>query len=231
MKNTSDQFSLENYEKPEPIWSSVLRFLREAIIKGEIKPGDKLKESVIAAKLGISRAPVREALRILEVENFVDSFPQRGCFVKKLNHQEIDELFFVLNSLNSSATKYLSKNMETMHRQTMERVLLDLKAIRATNDMKKVIEVTNNFHDLIIYATNNSLLIKIYESFSLNRLKPIMLTSSMEKQDLAAIVEEPISIAEAILKSDVHKALKLMNQHMDNACKRVKKAALKNKGK
>ena len=77
MQSLFDNVSPELFAPPKPLWLKVLDFLRDAIVKGDIKPGEKLNEVLIASKLGVSRSPVREAIRVLESENFVETIAHR----------------------------------------------------------------------------------------------------------------------------------------------------------
>lgn len=210
-----------HFKKPEPLWSSVFHFLRDAIIRGDLKPGDKLKESVIALRLGISRAPVREALRILEVEHFVVSYPQRGFFVRQLTEKEIEECFFVLKTLLSSATRHLSENLHAENRKKLNQCLKKFKEIRGTTNVKLLTDVSSELHNFVIYSTNNSLLKKIYKSYFLYRMKPYMAAIKMDQQGLTQTIEERIDIVEAILRSDVELSYNLTNKNIDNVCNRV----------
>ena len=111
--------SFEKSEKvvitQELLCTKVFDFLRDAIIQGKLKPGEKLNVSDIANKLGVSRSPVREAIRILGALDFVESIPQRGAFVSNVTSEEIEDLYVVLKSLLASAAQLTAKRLNTQN--------------------------------------------------------------------------------------------------------------------
>lgn len=222
-----DNLDVTSFSPPKLLWIKVFEFLRSAIVRGDIKPGDKIKESVIAIKLGISRAPVREAIRILEAENFIETIPQKGSFVKQLTIEEGEELYIVLKALLASATQLTTMNLTLENRKELLSIVSDLKQAKGTKDVEVADRVSKHFHNFIIHASGNSLLTKIYESLLLHRERTFLLAVNMVPEDLAAIIEGPLTISEAILKYDAEEAERLMKEHMDNARLRMLRALSK----
>ena len=227
MRDSLDNIDFEAFSPPEPLWIKVFNFLRSAIVRGDIKPGDKIKESVIASKLGISRAPVREAIRTLEAENFIETIPQKGSFVKQFTIKEVEELHVVLKALLSSATQLTTMNLYAENREELLSIVNDLKQAKGTKDVEVVDTVSKRFHNFIINASGNSLLIKIHESLLLHRERTFLLAVKMIPEDLSAIIDGTLTISEAILKCDADEAERLMKEHMDNARLRMVRALSK----
>lgn len=227
MHDFLDSLDVTSFSPPKLLWIKVFDFLRSAIVRGDIKPGDKIKESVIASKLGISRAPVREAIRILEAENFIETIPQKGSFVKQFTVKEVEELYVVLKALLSSAIQLTTMNLCAENRKELLSIIHDLKQAKGNTDVEVVDTASKRFHNFIINASGNSLLIKIHESFLFHRERTFLLAVNMIPEDLSAIIEGSLTISEAILKCDTEEAERLMKEHMDNARLRMLRALSK----
>lgn len=208
----------------ELLCMKVFTFLRDAIIQEKIKPGEKLNVVSIASRLGVSRSPVREAIRMLEAHDFIESIPQKGAFVKQITYDEIQDLFIVLKSLLSTAAKFTAANLDAESRKELNTIVKELNKAKKTMENDSIIEVTRHFHNFVVGACGNRLLFKLHESILTYREKPYLLMKKMKKQDLMAILDEPLGISAAILKGDADGTERLMYAHMENAGARTIRA-------
>ena len=144
----------------------VLESLREQIINGTLQPQEKLIEAEIAQKFGLSRGPVREALRQLAVEGLVDYCPNKGCTVALLSPQDAYEVFFLRGSLEKLAIQKSNCRLSDYDLMIMEASIEEFrKAILAGNTMKAV-HADETFHQQIIRSAQLNRLTKMWELLS-----------------------------------------------------------------
>jgi DNA-binding GntR family transcriptional regulator len=214
MKDNLEGLNDSNFSLPDPIWVKVLDFLHGAILRGEIKPGDKLKENLIAAKLGVSRSPVREAIRALATQNLVEAIPQKGSFVKQVTAREMNELTDIMNAFMPLAVKLAASNMADENaREELRQVIHGLEAARKTANSERVVSAIMEFHRFVVLNSKNSLLWKIDKLLAPCMVKAHLVSEDMDKQDVNTIVNGILETAKAILGGKVERAEQLMIKH------------------
>ncbi len=122
----------------------VVTQLRQAIIEGKLAPGEHLPEDTIARQLGVSRSPVRDALRALEREGLVVGFPNRGSFVREFSPHDVDEIFSLRVAIESLAAEWAIEHLTEEDLREMER-LVDLQAQALAGDMACLNEINASF--------------------------------------------------------------------------------------
>jgi len=212
---------------PKPLWLRVLEFLKDAIVKGDIQPGEKLNEVRIASKLGVSRSPVREAIRVLESEAFVETIDRRGTFVKPLSVKEIEEIHTVLKYLQVAAIELAVKNMDPDIKKELTSMIAQMEERKHTTDVEELKNMSRQFHSFIVQASNNDLLIRINESLLVQQERVRLWGASTEPEDISAIMEEHLAISRAFLQEDAAETARLMEEHVHKARLRLMKAISK----
>ncbi len=145
-----------------PLSEKIAYTIRNNIIKGIIKPGERLVEPKLSEMMGISRTPIREALRLLEMEGFIEIIPRRGAIVTTLTRKDIDDIFVIKMNLEPLASKLAVNFIEKSDIDRMR----DLAAKMVNGSSKGVTQLINwnyDFHNLFIYKCNNERLIKMLE--------------------------------------------------------------------
>ncbi|MQA62748.1 MAG: FCD domain-containing protein [Actinophytocola sp.] len=146
-----------------PLRDQIREQLRKRIIDGRLPPGTRLVERELAAELGVSRVPVREAVRMLDSEGFVQVVPRRGVVVKQLSRTDVEELFDVRESLEVLATRRAAENSRPAD---LRRLAQHLKKARRALDAGKIEQfgdANEAFHDEIIALARNHLLAGMLE--------------------------------------------------------------------
>lgn len=198
-----------------PLRDVVYNTLRKAILRGEFQPGERLMEIMLANRLGVSRTPVREAMRQLENDGLVIMIPRKGAQVAKITRQELSDVLEVRKGLEILAAEKACERI----RPEMEKLLVDReKAFRKlmdTDDITAIAEADVAFHEVIYEATGNRRLIQL-----LNNLREQMYRFRVEhlknKEGRQALVDEHRAITDAILSHDAEKAKTLAGIHIDN---------------
>ena len=149
---------LENYK---PLRDVVFEHLREAIIKGKLKPGERLMEMQLAEELGVSRTPVREAIRKLELEGLVIMIPRRGAYVADLSIKDVAETFEIRLALEALAASLAAERITPEECEEMDRLLERIGESIRQNDVKQTAALDEEFHNLLYQASRNDRLVQI----------------------------------------------------------------------
>ena len=212
-KNRSSAPSLTQIHN-RPLRDHVLDMLHSAIVNGELKPGQLLIEADLAAQLGVSRAPLREAINILSTEGLVEIIPYHATSVKKLSRKDIEELYSVRSLMEGFAIKHviLSDNTQAVVAQ-LRAICDDMLAAAEAGDLREVNQLDRHFHDTLVASSGNDLLLNLWSTVSL-RVRQVMSLRNRKKGDLHAIARNHFGIVDVIARKDVEEAVSLIHQHI-----------------
>ncbi|MBV9334743.1 MAG: GntR family transcriptional regulator [Solirubrobacterales bacterium] len=184
--------------------------LLERIVSGFYAPGDRLVEIRIAQELGVSQAPVREALRDLESVRFVESAPFRGARVRQVSDAELIEVYPIRGALEEVAAVEAAKRMGG----DVSGLEVELTGMRKAKDMREQVEHDARFHELIVLASGNSRLIEIWHSLQVETRTAITALRMGITPKEAAELHEPI--VEALRRRDARAAGRAIRSHFDH---------------
>ena len=204
---------LDSYQ---PLREVVCETLRDAIRRGILKPGERLMEIQLAEELGVSRTPVREAIRKLELEGYVIMMPRRGTYVANLSIRDVNEVFEIRTSLESLSNGLAAERITDEELEQLQRLLVVIGKYIEENDMDKIVETDTKFHDLLYQASRNQRLIGII-SILREQLTRFRTTSMSFPGRLKETLEEHREIVEAIAQGDVKAARKAAEKHMEKS--------------
>ena len=144
-----------------PLRDVVFNTLREAILRGELRPGERLMELQLAAKLGVSRTPIREAIRMLEQEGLAVTIPRKGAEVAKMTLKDMEDVLEVREALDELAVQIACERITDEQLENL-RIAKEAFADSTRNgDVKRIAEADVNFHDVIYEAADNPKLVSI----------------------------------------------------------------------
>lgn len=190
----------------------VYKYLFDAIVYNHLKPGEALSEADIAAKLEISRTPVREALMILESEGIVTRYPSRGCFVSQITSRDVEEIFELRAQLELCAL-HNSYSLITDH----ELEALEEKLVALTPDSPKeaYFEADRELHHLILAYCGNARLVDFIGILNA-QIERVRVISASRPHRLTESREEHLALARAMRKRDLPTAQQLLKVHIEN---------------
>ncbi len=200
--------------------SRVADKIREFIILGKFKPGEKLVESKLAESLGISRQPIREAFRILELEHLITLIPRKGAYISEISLQETKEIYEIRAMIEGFAAQLAIPHLTQKDLSRLE-LIFDLmeKAIRE-NNLEKVIQYNLSFHQKIVSLSKNGNLAKVYGSMLLPVRKYQKMGLSLHTSWVVSL-EEHREILEALNSRDIKRAEEMCRNHVLKAEKRL----------
>ena len=141
----------------------VSQYIRQAILRGELKPGDRIVETKMAQLLGVSQAPVREAIRELEFSGLVEQKPYFGTYVKQITMQDMENFYRVRGALEKLGAHQACENMTDEDLAGIQCAMTEMERAGAKQDNDRYVQMDALFHDHIIAASGNSLLCKLWE--------------------------------------------------------------------
>jgi DNA-binding GntR family transcriptional regulator len=196
-----------------PLRDVVFNTLRDAILTGKLQPGERLMENQLAEKLGVSRTPIREALRMLELEHLVALTPRKGAQVLDMTEKDINNVLEIRGVLEGLATSVACRKMSPEQlvnlkekEQKMEQAWLD-------DELEKVADYDEQFHDIIFMATENDKLIQIYKNLRIQLYRYRMAHAKLESSK-AAIISHHRSILWAIENRRSEEGTKVAQEHV-----------------
>jgi DNA-binding GntR family transcriptional regulator len=202
---------LDSYK---PLREIVFESLREAIISGVLEPGERLMEIQLAEEMGVSRTPVREAIRKLELEGFVVMIPRKGAYVAGVSHKDVADVFEIRSALEGLAAGLAAERITEEEIEQMERLLLYRQGEAITLD--DIVEADTGFHALVYKASRNDRLIQILENLREN-IQRFRATSLAVPGRLKDAIDEHRGIVEALARHDVEEAQALAIAHIVTA--------------
>lgn len=211
---------LDSYQ---PLREVVCEALREAIRNGVLKPGERLMEIQLAEELGVSRTPVREAIRKLELEGYVVMMPRRGTYVASMSIRDINEIFEIRTALESLSNGLAAEHITEEELEHLQRLLVIIGGYIKAGDIEKIVETDIEFHDLMYHAARNQRLVGIISNLR-DQLTRFRTLSMSYPGRLEATIEEHKAIVEAIANGDRKMASKAAEKHMENSEKTLLKA-------
>lgn len=198
-----------------PLRDVVFNTLRQAILKGEMEPGERLMEITLANKLGVSRTPIREAIRKLELEGLVNMIPRKGAVVASISEKDMKDVLEVRITLEELAVKLAVKNMEPEDIEQLRAAAKGFENAVISRDIVDIVEADVAFHDIIYNKTGNSRLIQI-----INNLREQMYRYRLEyikdARTHSILISEHNDIIEALRSKDVEAAKNAVREHIAN---------------
>ncbi len=137
--------------------------LREKIMRGEIKQGERIKETELADELGVSRGPIREAFRQLEQEGLISYSSRKGCSVKLISAKDSAEIYLLRVNLENLAVRLCKGIFKTDTISEMEKIIDEMSNYSDSDDLLDVIDADQRFHECIVKEANSD---KLFEMWS-----------------------------------------------------------------
>ena len=210
--NTTLQLDVDNYL---PLRDVVFKTLRQAILKGELLPGERLMEIKLAKKLGVSRTPIREAIRKLELEGLVIMIPRRGAEVAGITGKSLRNVLEVRKALEELAIELACERMTESDIEELEKSMERFKKAVDKGDPMNIAKADEEYHDIIFQSTDNDKLMllvgNLREQMYRYRLEYV---KDADKRSL--LVTEHEHILNAIKARNVESAREYIREHIEN---------------
>lgn len=198
-----------------PLRDVVFNTLRQAILRGELEPGERLPEIQLADKLGVSRTPIREAIRKLELEGLVIMIPRKGAVVAEITEKSLRDVLEVRRALEELSVKLACEKIQEEELEELKVAAKEFEDALKTGDVTAYAEADVKFHDIIYHTTDNERLIQL-----LNNLSEQMYRYRVEylkrEDSHETLLAEHQYIIEMLKRRDVKRAVEAVCTHVDN---------------
>ncbi len=198
-----------------PLRDVVFNTLRQAILRGELKPGERLMEIQLANKLGVSRTPIREAIRKLELEGLVLMIPRRGAEVAQITEKSLRDVLEVRRALEELAVQLACLRMTPEDMMKLKLAATAFENVLGDEDITVVAEADVAFHDVIYLATDNERLISLLNNFR-EQMYRYRVEYLKKKEFHKKLLKEHQEIIRAIENGEEELATKITSEHIEN---------------
>ena len=197
-----------------PLRDVAFRKLRQAILRGELQPGQRLMEIALAEQLGVSRTPVREAIRMLEQDGLAVMIPRRGAVVSKISGKNLRDVLEVRRALEELAVDLACTRMVEEDFQKLKEANERFSSTLSGNDITKMAEADEAFHDLIYQASDNARLVQL-EMQLREQMYRFRIEHLKEKSKRYRLVDDHNAIIRGLMNRDSENACAAIRDHIN----------------
>ncbi|MEI4232722.1 GntR family transcriptional regulator [Roseovarius sp. D22-M7] len=204
--------------RPDPIGRTALAVeitnrLRQMILEGRLEPGEKINEKRLTAQFGVSRTPLREALKVLAAEGLLDLIPHRGAVITRQSEAELAEVFRVLAALEGLAGELAAEQAGDAALQEIAALTRDLRQSFEEADRPTYFRINQAIHNAVLAAAGNDTLLRSHALLAV-RVQRARYQANLTPERWRAAVEEHEAIAEALCARDAARSARLMQDHL-----------------
>ena len=198
-----------------PLRDVVFNTLRQAILRGELKPGERLMEIQLANKLGVSRTPIREAIRKLELEGLVLMIPRKGAEVADITEKSLKDVLEVRRALEELSVKLTCDRITKEEIKELEQAAENFRKTMKSKDITEIAEADVRFHDVIYTATKNQKLIQLLNNRH-EQMYRYRIEYLKDEEVYPKLLKEHKEIIERINRGEKEEAARIVCEHIDN---------------
>jgi DNA-binding GntR family transcriptional regulator len=214
--------------KPQPIARASLHDelvarLRDLVVEGELTPGMRVPERALCERFGVSRTPLREALKVLASEGFLHLLPNRGATVTSLTVADMDEVFPVMGALEALAGELACARITDEQIAEVRALHYQMVLHYARKELPQYFRLNQRIHELIMDAAGNATLSRMYRGLA-GRIRRARYVANMTKARWDQAVEEHEAILLALSQRDAARLGRILKQHLRNKCETVKES-------
>ena len=213
--NSQSNAELEDKRIPRVVLSDrVKEFIVEAVLNGELKPGDRIVESSLARQLGVSQAPVREAIRDLVLLGFLESEAYKGTSVRSFTPEELWETYTVRAALESLAARQAATRLTEDDVEALQSILDEMMEAAHQQDRDRLVKLDNAFHETILIISRNKTLHQLWKTLRFGTWS--IVTYRISNYDPAYLAARHVELLNALKTRDPEKAMHVMQHHIED---------------
>lgn len=204
-----------------PLRDVVFNTLREAILRGDLRPGERLMELQLAAKLGVSRTPIREAIRMLEQEGLAVTTPRKGAEVAGMTLKDMEDVLEIREALDDLAVRIACDKISDEQLQDLINAKNSFEESTKTGDVKQIAQADVIFHDVIYDATGNPKLVTLLSNLR-EQVYRYRVEYIKDSNNYPILIAEHEAIVEGLRLHDRKAVTMAMQEHVRNQAAAVK---------
>jgi len=201
--------------QPRTLYREVANRTRELIERGELAPGERISEKQLCESFGVSRTPLREALKVLASEGLVELLPNRGARVKQLTYRMVKDTYDLMGALEGLsgelACQHISDEGIATICQLHQRMLMHYR----NRELADYFRVNQEIHESILHASNNEVLVEMYNNLS-QRVKRVRYSKKMTEAYWRQAVQDHENMVDALKQRDSKRLGYVLREHLCN---------------
>lgn len=205
-----------------PLRDVVFLTLRDAILRGDIAPGERLMEISLAKQLGVSRTPIREAIRMLEKEGLAVTEPRRGARVAGMTEKDLNDVLEVRDALDELTVKDACERMTEEDFDKLDQALVEFKDEVSKGNVKEIVEADEAFHNVLYEAARNPKLFDIVQNLK-EQMYRYRFEYVKELTDYSTLIKEHEMIIDGLRNKDKDNVVAIMHEHLMNQVESVRR--------
>jgi DNA-binding GntR family transcriptional regulator len=213
-----------------PLHNELAERLRHLIVEGDLAPGEKLSERDLCSRFGVSRTPLREALKVLSTEGLVRLIPHRGAAVSKLTISDLEEAFPIMGALEAVAGELACRHITDEEIAQLQAIHMEMVAEHRARNLERYFALNQRIHEGILAAARNPTLAQMQRGLA-GRVRRARYMANMSAARWAEAVREHEAILEALSARDGERLATLLKTHLANKLVTVREALLADEAK
>jgi len=197
--------------------------LRDLIVEGELAPGTRVPERILCERFGVSRTPLREALKVLASEGLLELLPNRGATVARLTVADLEELFPVMGALEALAGELACARISDEEIAEIRALHYQMVLHYTRRELPAYFRLNQSIHERIMTAAGNPTLARMYRSLA-GRIRRARYIANMSRARWERAVEEHEAILDALARRDAPRLARILKQHLQNKYETVKES-------
>lgn len=207
----------------KPRYDDVVSGIRDLIVEGELAPGSHIAERVLCERFGVSRTPLREALKVLASEGLIELAPNRGAHVLQLTEADVEEMFEVMGTLEALAGELAAKRITGEQLAEVKALHYQMALHHARGELMPYFRLNQEIHGKIFEVAGNRTLMNVYSGLT-GRIRRARYVANISKPRWAEALEEHEQILAALDRRDGEALGAILKDHLRKTCETVKQA-------
>ena len=207
--------------KPSTLHANLVKRIRELVIEGDLEPGAKVPERILCERFNVSRTPLREALKTLASEGWLEILPHKGARVTRLNEEDIDQMFPIMGALEALSGELACANLSEEQFAEIRALHYQMVLHYTRRELAPYFHINQLIHEKILAAAANPLLVQMYQTLS-GRIRRARYVANMSEDRWAQAIEEHEEMLSALASRDGQSLANVLRRHLSNKCETVK---------
>ena len=207
--------------EPSTLHANLVEQIRELVIEGDLEPGAKVPERILCERFNVSRTPLREALKTLASEGWLEILPHKGARVTRLNEEDIDQMFPIMGALEALSGELACANLSEEQFAEIRALHYQMALHYTRRELAPYFHINQLIHEKILAAAANPLLVQMYQTLS-GRIRRARYVANMSEDRWAQAIEEHEEMLSALASRDGQSLANVLRRHLSNKCETVK---------
>ena len=207
--------------EPSTLHANLVERIRELVIEGDLEPGAKVPERILCERFNVSRTPLREALKTLASEGWLEILPHKGARVTRLSEEDVDQMFPIMGALEALSGELACANLSEEQFAEIRALHYQMVLHYTRRELAPYFQINQLIHEKILAAAANPLLMQMYQTLS-GRIRRARYVANMSDDRWAQAIEEHEKMLSALASRDGQSLANVLRGHLSNKCETVK---------